>query len=329
MINVRINPTGVEKEYLACLNTCFPGWGDERTFNWYFQRETPWPRPDLIVFENEGRIVAGSAVSYRSVALANGATVLVGIMTGSWTLPDVRRQGFFSKMIEESNQLAAGKNSALLLAFVRENNPSCRRLAQAGACLFPTWYLSSNSESQTCLSDAAMRRVSQNGPIVDALFERRSELTRNSSHFTYPSVADFKSQFLERPGGRVNIVRDQQGNLGVVESSGDADVLQLFLPAPQHPDVLTAPASVVASAVSRKRRSFFFSSNPIAADLAAQLGLNCEPGYLAALISDFPSLCGAFPDNDVAPLTEDPGVLTRPGSPWFLGPWQIAGGDRA
>lgn len=328
MINVRINPTGVEKEYLACLNTCFPDWGDERTFNWYFRRETPWPRPDLIVFENEGRMVAGSAVSYRSVALANGATVQAGIMTGSWTLPEVRRQGFFTRMIEESNRLAAGKNSALLLAFVRENNPSCRRLAQAGASLFPTWYLSSKSHSQTGLSDAAMMRVSQSEPSVDALFERRSGLARNSSHFAYASVADFKSQFLERPGGRVNILRDQQDNLSVVESSGDADVLQLFLPTPEHSDVLTASATVLASAVSRKRRFFFFSSDPLAADLAQRLGLSCEPGYLAALISNFRSLCGAFPDNDAAAL-EDTGVLTRPGSPWFLGPWQIAGGDRA
>jgi hypothetical protein len=328
VINVRINPTGVENEYLGCLNTCFPGWGDERTFNWYFRRETAWPRADLIAFEDEGRMVAGSAVTYRSVALANGATVKVGIMTGSWTLPDVRRQGFFTRMIEESNRLAAQKNSALLLAFVKANNPSCRRLAQAGASLFPAWYLSSKSESQTGLSDAAIMRVSQSEPTLDALVERRIGLTKNSSHFAYPSAADFKSQFLERPGGSINILRDQQDNLSVVESSGDADVLQLFLPTPEFRDVLKALATMVASAASRKRRFLFFSSDPIAADLAPQLGLSCEPGYLATLVSDFGSLRGAFPENDGAPL-EDTGLLTKPGSPWFLGPWQIAGGDRA
>lgn len=326
MINVRINPAGVEREYLACLNACFPGWGDERTFNWYFRRETPWPLPDLIVFESEGGVVAGSAVTYRSVALANGATVRVGIMTGSWTLPDFRRRGFFSRMIEESTQVAARKDSALLLAFVRANNPSCRRLAQAGASLFPTWYLSSRSESQSCQSDANIGRVTLSEPAVNALFERRLGLTKQSSHFAYPSVADFKSQFLARPGASYNILRDQQDNLSVVESSSDADVLQLFLPAPEHRNALAALASVVAFAISRERRFVFFSSDPIAADWAVQLGLNCEPGYLAALVSDFRSLRGAFPDKNAS--LEDPGLLTKPDSSSFLGPWQIAGGDR-
>src|SRR5687767_3736974 len=69
VINTLINPPGIEDEYLRCLNSCFPGWGDRRTFDWYFRRTTP---ADLIVFQKDGDTAAGSALTYRRLTLPNG-----------------------------------------------------------------------------------------------------------------------------------------------------------------------------------------------------------------------------------------------------------------
>lgn len=327
MITVRINPAGVEDEYLACLNACFPGWGGRQTFDWYFRRKTSWPYPDLITFENGGRLVAGSAVTYRSVALANGHVIGVGIMTGSWTLPDYRRQGFFSKMIDESKQLTARRNGALLLAFVKADNPSCRRLRSAGAALFPTWYLNSTSETQNLAPASAAARISQSDQILKAMIQRRGELTRDSCHFTYPSVEDFRAQFLERPSGSINTFRDDLGNLAVIESAGEVDNMQLFLPVGGGQAFLEGLRTFVASAVNRHRRFFFFSTNPAAAELAEPLGLSCKPGYVAAVVTNSLHLRDALPEGKGADL-EEAALLAKPESPWFLGQWQIAGADR-
>jgi GNAT superfamily N-acetyltransferase len=112
--------------YLAALNRCFPNWGDERTFEWAFRGA------DFIVHDDE----AGSAVTYRNVS--NGTRA--AIMTGSWTLPEARGRGHFSRMIDESLDIARSRDAAMLLAFVTATNPSRRRLESAGATLVPTFY---------------------------------------------------------------------------------------------------------------------------------------------------------------------------------------------
>ena len=123
MITVAVNPNGIAEEYLKCLNVCFSGWGDRQKYDWYFRRKTAYPDADLMILKQDNNLAAGSAVTYRRVAFANDSEVTVGIMTGSWTLPQFRNQGCFARIIEESLRLTALKGGALLLGFLTKGDP--------------------------------------------------------------------------------------------------------------------------------------------------------------------------------------------------------------
>ncbi len=123
MIDVIINPQGTEETYLKCLNQCFGDWGGMDMYKWCFDRRIGGPKADIMLLKKDGVILGGSAVTYRK-ALIRNSLVNVAIMTGSWTLPEARRQGCFTRIIEESLALAKGKGAALLLAFVTNKNPA-------------------------------------------------------------------------------------------------------------------------------------------------------------------------------------------------------------
>ena len=157
--------------YLAALNRCFPGWGDERTFAWAFRGA------DFIV-EDE----AGSAVTYRDVD--NGTRA--AIMTGSWTLPEARGRGHFSRIIEKSLELARARDAAMLLAFVTASNASRRRLEAAGAVMVPAFYCRSE-RGRPARSEWSSR------PVADGARDGRAPV-----RFIY-TEEEWRTQFLERP----------------------------------------------------------------------------------------------------------------------------------
>ena len=158
----------VDRElYLAGLHSAFPGWGDERRFAWCFERALAGRTPDLLLLHDGDVTIAGSAVTYRMLQLRDGSQVRTGIMTASWTLPEGRGRGAFSRMIGASREL-----SPLLLAFVTAENASRRRLDAAGALAVPSFYC---------------RRAT-------SLPMRRDRAAR----FVY-EPEEWRSQFLDRP----------------------------------------------------------------------------------------------------------------------------------
>ena len=78
MIDVAVNPEGMDEHYLKSLNVCFSGWGDRQKYDWYFRRKTSYPDADLIILTQDNKLAAGSAVTYRRVAFANDSEVTVG-----------------------------------------------------------------------------------------------------------------------------------------------------------------------------------------------------------------------------------------------------------
>jgi hypothetical protein len=69
-------------------------------------------------------------------------------MTGAWTLPQFRNQGYFAGIIEESLRLTAMKGGALLLRFAVDDRSSFRQLVRAGSVLFPNSYISSSTQTE-------------------------------------------------------------------------------------------------------------------------------------------------------------------------------------
>lgn len=323
MTTVEVNPPGMEAEYLQCLNECFHGWGGAREFDWGFNRKVGAPPADLIVIRHEGQPIAGSAVTYRQVRLANGRTVRAGIMTGSWTLPAARGQGCFSRIIEESQVLTARRAGALLLAFVTESNPSARRLAAAGSALFPTCYHVSPVGAmapETVLNADVVKDVSA---VEETLF-RAMELSRTGAvRFAY-TASEWASQFLYRPA-EVQVLALGEVGWAVVEVVNDFERVQALI-VPDEADLRDCLACLMARAIQHGRRLFAFSTSAAWHEPCAAVGLENLPGHLTALVADVGSLKETI--STAAPWSGGDTVLADPHSPWFLGEWALQSGDR-
>ena len=324
MLTTLINPPGIEDDYLRCLNTCFPGWGDRRTFDWYFKRTSP---ADLIIFQKNVRMASGSALTYRRLMLPNGKFVKAAIMTGSWTLPDFRRQGLFSMTIDESLKLAAKRGAALLLAFVTEDNASFRRLASAGAGLLRTWYLFSTKDTPQVETTKRFHHVNKGERVVQSMWDLFEHNNQSFCRFGYADAAEFEAQFLCRPFGTTEILRNDDGWFGIREIKETVEQLQLLLASGAVGSLRAQLGWFLNHALRNRRQLFMFSSNERVAKAAAEIGLKNKAGYLTVLIADSVQLgdaIGVFGDTPLSPR-----ALTQPETPWFLGRLSMAGGDRA
>jgi len=328
VITVGVNPTNVDEEYLKCLNVCFSGWGDRRKYDWYFRRKTAYPDPDLMILRQDDQLAAGSAVTYRTINLANDSEVTVGIMTGSWTLPQFRNQGCFARIILESLQLTALKGGALLLGFTADDRASFRQLARAGSALIPYSYIFSTTQTEAPETRSTFSVVEKSSQVIADLNARLQVSGKGHCRFFYASEQEFSSQFIHRPG-ETEIFKDVYGNYGVIEQTEGTDILQLYLG--DSDDELKMSESIgyfLSSALSRSRKLFLYSVQPRLTERCKKLGLDVKAGHLAVLVADRSRLRDALSVPESMPM-EDASLLTQANSEWFLGDWKIHGGDRA
>ncbi len=299
-MDVSINPADPDGRYLASLNACFPGWGGEAAYRWAFGRTVRGPAADLMMLSEGAELLAGSAVSYRTLRTAAGHDVLIGIMTGSWTLPAARGRGCFTRVIEESVRLVKDKGGGFLLAFVTETNASFRRLEAAGSTLYPTTYLVSAPAVATGAAVAGVEHpAAQVLAAPEPWFEAFEARRVAGSRFLYGSAAEWAGQFLGR-GGVCSVVEFAGLGFACVEQHGDFDRLQGL--APERPELRGALVEALrVRAAARGRRVFLFESERG----ATAEGLSASPGYLTALAAS--ELAG-----DAA----------------SLGPWRLHSGDR-
>lgn len=317
----------MDDEYLNCLNFCFVNWGDRRKFDWYFRRKTAYPEADLMILKKDGELAAGSAVTYRTVAFTNDSEVTVGIMTGAWTLPQFRNQGYFARIIEESLRLTALKGGALLLGFAVDDRSSFRQLVRAGSALVPCSYIFSTAQTRCPETKSRPSLVKKSSRIIADLSAKLYASGKGSSRFIYPSEQEFASQFIHRPG-ETEIFVDDYGNYGIIEKTEDTDILQLYLTGSDDESGMTESiARFLANALGRRRKLFLYSARPAIAHLSRKLGLEVKAGYLTVLIADGSRLRDALKLSE--PLIEHTPLLTRADSDWFLGNWNLQGGDRA
>ncbi|MDP2270209.1 MAG: hypothetical protein Q8K32_05705 [Archangium sp.] len=278
-MEIERNPPGAEALYLESLNLCFPGWGDARAYAWAFGRRVGGPPADLMMLREGGELLAGSAVSYRTLLTPEGKRALIGIMTGSWTLPAARGRGAFTTIIEESVALTKRHGGALLLAFVTETNASFRRLEAAGSALFPTRYVSGRAGLSAPGARPAVERETK------SWFERFEKARPEGAHFAYGSAEEWAGQHVERPGQPV-LVEVENAGAALVETHGDFDRVQAIC-ADGDEARLQVIASCLQRAASRGKRLFLFESKPARAErMTQELGLDAAKGYLTALPAD-------------------------------------------
>lgn len=301
-LQAEINPSDVEDAFLLGLNRSFGHWGDRSTYAWGFEREVGARAADLIVLRGDGVIVAGSAVSYR-VVQHDGNQIVVGVMTGSWTLPEARGRGAFGQMIHESRTLTAARGGSLLIAFVTHENASRRRLVAAGCAEVPTWYVASDPDTPPPSRAAA---VEPTAAPAQELFRAHLDWQAGGSGASviYPSIEVWASQFLVRPLP-VEVVR-AAGARCVVERGTTSDRV-LWTDGRDGPAAL---AALLKRAIESERQLFLFTMDPALARVGADLGMLAKPGSLTVL-------------ETLDEGNERPRVSRIPAA------WRVQGGDRA
>lgn len=317
------NPKGMESTYIDYLNLSFGHWGDAALYKWCFNRRVGDLSADIMIFKMGKKIVAGSAVTYRKAKLGK-SIINVGIMTGSWTIPEARGQGCFTKIIEESLSLASRKKAALLLAFLTESNASFRRLAEAGSSLFPTHYLFSNEDTPIPKSGYVVSPVSDVKRGSKTIFGELRKRQDGFAHFAY-TLKEWESQFVERPG-EIELLRIDDIGLAVVEKNGNFDRV-LVLSSKEEQTCTDCIKALLGRALENRRNLFLFTTSTSWKDECLKLGFGRAPGYLTTLIADENELIKIYPD-----ASRLPGNIAHefyePVSQWYIGSWDIQSGDR-
>jgi GNAT superfamily N-acetyltransferase len=279
-MSVERNPPDIQGPYLAGLNVCFREWGGSEMLHWSFQRAFDGRLPDVLVLREEGRILAGSALNYRSLSQARRAPLRVAILGGAWTLPEARKHGAFTRLIQESRTLAADRGAALLLAFVTSINPSYRRLAAAGAAQWDTHYLASTPDTPVVNSTATVQPVSDVIGGVMKILEGISACQTGCAQFLY-DLDDWTTQFLKRPT-EIEFLAINDDMLAVVERHGDADRV-LYVSCADDSRFSLALNALFARASGCGRALMLFTTSRAWSKVSSAAGFSHLPGYLMAL----------------------------------------------
>ena len=320
-MELQINPPDAEKT-LPYLNACFPGWGDERSFRWVYQRAMQnQPAPDYLVLKEGEAVIAGSGVNYREVLLRNGRAVTAGIMTGSWTLPEARGKGCFNRMIQESVRLTEQRGGALLLAFVTQDTGIADSCGKQGPLKFPHRIgtpLRGRPQFLPVIHFAKLPVSQRSSSIVGATRKRalpdsathRSPIGSRSSLTGLPRYCFFSV---------VTILRSWR------ITRTPLDCGPIWVKTERRTSISWA-TSVITQA-NGARNSFTFAPIRKLAENLQDTSFIKKPGYITVLVADWKRLgeaLGQTAPEAVLPHT----VVAQPTSPWFLGCWRLQAGDR-
>ena len=321
-MDLLINPPldEVRPALLESLNRCFPNWGGDDEFRWHLVRRVGGRKTDVMLVRDEHRLVAGSAIVYRPVRLRTGEIGEAGIMASSWTLPEARGHGHFSRMIEASVELARDNGVALLTAFVTSVNASARRLLASGAAGYPTHYLIGDG-SPPASTGSMPAVVEATEAWLDEVMDAPAP-PGDVARFVY-TPAEWREQFWTRPDV-VRVLRVGPIGTALVEARNDFDRLLAFSNTGE--DGADCLAPLIAWSHARGQKFFCFTTDDAWRDRAVRLGMRHLPGFLTARIANEAALRRCFPGTSTAGLNAQ--LLSEPASPYFTGPWWLRNGDR-
>ncbi len=254
---------------LACLNRCFDGGWDETLYQWYLARPFNGLKPDRIIISDEGEPVAGSVINYRQLRAPDGGIRDIGIASGSWTLPEARGQGLFTRMMQASVSRAGENGCQYFLAFVTRDNASRKALERCGAAMVPAVYITSNGVPVAAAAHASIEKVQ-----VSPSEMHNAAATSGPVRFYYASASAWAGQHLERPLP-VDVYR-LHGEYAIVEKTADTDRLQWTSADRQLRQQVAA--SLAASAANAGRRFFMYRT-----DDSDVVGLDSQRGFVCCL----------------------------------------------
>ena len=254
---------------LAYLNRCFDGGWDETLYRWYLARPFNGRNPDRIIIGDEGEPVAGSVINYRQLLAPDGSIRDIGIASGSWTLPEARGQGLFTRMMQASVSRAGEQGCQYFLAFVTRDNASRKALQRCGAAMIPAAYVVSDGTPNAAAAEVTIEKVR-----VMPSDMHHAAPTSGPVRFSYPSASAWATQHLERPLP-VEVYR-LHGEYAIIEHAADTDRLQWTSADGQLRHQVAA--SLAARAAVAGRKFFMYRTDNPDVD-----GLDSRPGFVCCL----------------------------------------------
>lgn len=246
----RVEDVGaLEPRYLEALNLCFPGWGGAEMFDWCFRRRAGGPEADLFVAEEDGRLIAGTATTYRRARRPGRGEETIGCMTASWTLRAARGRGLFPQMIEESRSQARRRGCPLLIAFAGAGKASRPGLLAAGAATIEGAFVTSPPPPQA--ADPPERTS-----IEDALAAFAARAVDDGVARLVYAADEWRRQMIDRPSP-VECRRLANGRVAVIERSGAGDRLLDVSLGGDEPFVGAAMEAAAISASAGRRLSAY------------------------------------------------------------------------
>lgn len=259
-------------ETIERLNQCFDGGWNRALFDWYLARPFAGRAPDRIVIFCGNKPIASSVVNYRTLRCLSGA-VQVGIASGSWTLPEERGRGLFSRMMIASADRALANGCESLIAFVTAKNASCRALARCGADMIPSSYLNGVGKLDSTADDV-QRAPATHGAIADL-----ASAHEGPGCFVYRTDRDWCQQFLNRvyPVELLEV----RGQVAVIEKTAATD--RLLWSSAASSDRVDLARSLHAHAAARQRSFFMYATGETAKSATDAGFLVNQPGFIACL----------------------------------------------
>lgn len=241
-----------DAEYLEGLNRCFPGWGGAAMFDWAFRRVVDGAVPDLLTVREGGRLIGGSALTYRRVQRADGTIAHAAFITASWVIPEAQGRGIFTRLLRDCCDTAARRGLDMLLAFVTATNRSASGVASAGFHMIPSFYCRPPRDERPAFASATVQR---------------SDFPPNTTaHLDYTDD-EWRAQFLDRPAGTRAVGGDDWRAVledGRVVAIAGADEVS----------IVRALAALNA---------FTFTLDSARATALAEVGFEIKPGFFAVL----------------------------------------------
>jgi hypothetical protein len=176
-------------------------------------------------------------------------------------------------------------------------------------------------------AQSRLERAEKSELLISRLHERLHTGNKNFTRFVYASEQEFYSQFVDRPG-ETEILKDDNGNFGIIERGADTNLLQLCLAAAKDVYPITLIEALIEDALTKQRKLFLYSTQPDLDYPGKRLGLEVKTGYVTALVSDESRLREALKVGMTSKI-ENTSALSDADSQWFLGNWNIQSGDRA
>lgn len=281
MESIIINPDNYQEKYINYLNQCFNNWGGTREYEWVFNRVVGDKTSDIIIIKDENnKTIAGSGITYRKIGSQNGDVIDIAIMTGSWTLPQARKRGIFSKIIQISREISNSKSVAYLTAFVTESNASFRRLKDAGSFLLPSYYSFSPEKLYDQPNNLSVSPINGDGEVVSNIYNKLRASEKDFVHFNY-SLVEFSHQYIKRPGNVELIIIGN--DYALIEETKELIKVHLITFENVHTleDNIKALSNWVLE--NRSKKIFLFSTRKEIAEIYHNLAFENTSGYFTIL----------------------------------------------